>query len=105
MDTTHVDACTGLYCIHVSSVSPSLPPALHQVKQTIYHVYAVDVSTNKEWELWKPKAKNEKSLEIDTSVMELVVNEQSFPSLNGYCWVDMHALIQECDKLVRQYMF
>ena len=31
---------------------------------------------------------------------DLVVNNQLFPSLNGYCWVDMHALIQECDRLV-----
>jgi hypothetical protein len=74
--------------------------SLPQVKQTIYHVYAIDTSTNKEWELWKPKPKNERT-EVDTMATELVVNSQSFPSLNGYCWVDMHALIQECDKLVR----
>ena len=72
------------------------------MKQTIYHVYAVDTSTNKEWELWKPKPKNDKGSEVDTMATELVVNNQSFPSLNGYCWVDMHALIQECDRLVRQ---
>lgn len=73
-----------------------------QVKQTIYHVYAIDTSTDKEWESWKPKPKNEKgSSEVDTTATDLIVNDQAFPSLNGYCWVDMHALIQECDKLVR----
>ena len=61
----------------------------------------MDTSQNKEWELWKPKPKNEKGSEVDTMATELVVNSQSFPSLHGYCWVDMHALIQECDKLVR----
>ena len=71
------------------------------MKQTIYHVYAVDTSTDKEWELWNPKPKNDKGSEVDTMATELVVNNQSFPSQNGYCWVDMHALIQECDKLVR----
>jgi hypothetical protein len=87
-----------------------LPSLIHiecyksgKVKQTIYHVYAIDTSTNKEWELWKPKPKNERT-EVDTMATELVVNSQSFPSLNGYCWVDMHALIQECDKLACSQM-
>ena len=63
----------------------------------------VDTSSNKEWEEWQPKSRNGKGTEIDTSPTELVIHGQSFPCINGYCWVDMSALISECYELVSQY--
>ena len=63
-------------------------------------MYAIDTSSNKDWEQWQPKAKSDKGSEIDTAASQLEVNGQAFPSFNGYCWVDMNALIQECERLV-----
>ena len=71
-----------------------------QLRQTLYHVYVVDTSVNKEWEHWQPKLKNGKSADIDTSPQSLTIQEQAFPCVEGYCWVDMSVLIQECYNLV-----
>ena len=71
-----------------------------QLRQTLYHVYVVDTSMNKEWEHWQPKLKNGKSADIDTSPQSLTIQDQTFPCAEGYCWVDMSVLIQECYNLV-----
>ena len=86
------------------SLPPSLPPSPSlQQSQTLYHVYVVDTSLDKEWETWQPKSRNGKSTtDVDTVVSSLTLQTQAFPCTNGYCWVDMSALIQECYGLVSQ---
>lgn len=79
------------------------PPLPQQQSQTLYHVYVVDTSHNKEWEMWEPKARNGKSsTEVDTVVNSLKLQSQAFPCTNGYCWVDMSVLIHECFNLVSE---
>ena len=75
-----------------------------QLKQTLYHVYVVDTSVEKDWENWQPKSKKAKSSEIDTSPMSLIIQGQRFPCVNGHCWVDMSVLIQECFNLVSYFL-
>ena len=66
-------------------------------------MYVVDTSHDKEWESWQPKSRNGKSTtEVDTVVPSLTLQSQAFPCTNGYCWVDMSTLIQECYRLVSE---
>lgn len=71
-----------------------------QVKQTLYHVYVVDTSTEKEWEHWQPKPKQHRPTEVDMSADGLIIQGQPFPCVNGYSWVDMSVLIEECYEIV-----
>ena len=69
----------------------------------MYHVFVVDMSINKEWELWQPKYRNGKGgSELDTMVGTLSLQGKCFSCNHGYCWVDMSVLIRECYELVRR---
>lgn len=64
-------------------------------------MYVVDTSHDKEWESWQPKSRNGKSTtDVDTVVVSLMLQNKAFPCSNGYCWVNMGLLIQECYGMV-----
>ena len=69
-----------------------------QARQTLYHVYVVDVADNNShgWSNWLPATKHMRDGDVDTTIATLVLNGQTFPCYNGYCWVDMNCLVQEC---------
>ena len=64
-------------------------------------MYVVDTSHDKEWESWQPKSRNGKfTTDVDTVVASLLLQNKSFPCVNGYSWVNMGMLIQECYGMV-----
>jgi len=66
------------------------------MKQTLYHVFVVDTSREKDWEQWYPKPKQRHPTEVDLNATDLLIQGQAFTCIDGYCWVDMSVLIEEC---------
>ena len=64
--------------------------------QTLYHVYVLDAEGQNSWLQWQPSKTFDHTGEIDASARELSLQGKTFLSFNGFCWVDLQALIEEC---------
>ena len=64
--------------------------------QTLYHVYVLDAEGQNSWLQWQPSKTFDHTGEIDASARELSLQGKTFMSFNGFCWVDLQALIEEC---------
>ena len=73
---------------------------LYQAKQTMYHVYAVDLEKEPDWAHWQPRPTRGHEEEVDTSPTELIINGSPVRCTNGQCWVNLEQLcIQCCQKV------
>ena len=90
-----------LSCILSSSflfffLSSLLLFSLSSLLQTLYHVYVLDAEGQNSWLQWQPSKTFDHTGEIDASARELSLQGKTFMSFNGFCWVDLQALIEEC---------
>lgn len=59
-------------------------------------MYVLDIESHTSWLQWQPSRTLEHNSEIDLSAIELSLQGRLFPANNGFCWVDMQTLIEEC---------
>ena len=79
-----------------STLSSSFLPLSSLLLQTLYHVYVLDAEGQNSWLQWQPSKTFDHTGEIDASARELSLQGKTFMSFNGFCWVDLQALIEEC---------
>lgn len=59
-------------------------------------MFVIDCEAQPAWLTWQPLVTPEHTGEIEQSAGDLILQGKRYTSSNGFCWIDLQTLIEEC---------